>query len=90
MFSHLIVIYLCTIFHFSSPSSLSRDTFTEELLLKPLFSEQLYAHFQFSTVWNIDPSNEQCKYLKIVVIFEFHSFLFFIWLGVSLPVFTTQ
>lgn len=59
MFSHLIVIYLCTIFHFSSPSSLSRDTFTEELLLKPLFSEQLYAHFQFSTVWNIDPSNEQ-------------------------------
>lgn len=73
MFNRLFVIYMCTIFHFSSASSLSTDTFTEELLLKPLFSEQLYAHFQFSTVWNIDPSNEQCKYPKIDVTFQSYS-----------------
>lgn len=37
------------------------DYFTEELLLKPLYSEHIYAHFHFATVWDIDPESETCK-----------------------------
>lgn len=39
----------------------NRDTFTEELFIKPLYSEQLYAHFQFTTKWDTDPETETCK-----------------------------
>lgn len=45
------------------------DTFTEELLIKPFYSEQLYAHFQFTTKWHTDPSTETCKFLSRCVIY---------------------
>lgn len=32
------------------------DKFHEELLLKPLQGEQLYAYFQFTTVWDTEPT----------------------------------
>ena len=31
-----------------------KDVFHEELLLKPLPTGHVYAHFQFTTVWNVD------------------------------------
>ncbi|KAF7283349.1 hypothetical protein GWI33_000860 [Rhynchophorus ferrugineus] len=37
--------------------SLKNDAFTEELLIKPLFSEQLYVHFQFATTWDVGAEN---------------------------------
>lgn len=39
------------------------DSFTEELLLKPLYNEQVYAHFHFSTKWDTNVDTEKCKYL---------------------------
>lgn len=39
----------------------SLDHFTEELLIKPLYTEQLYAYFHFSTIWNTDYEQETCK-----------------------------
>ncbi|KAF5298449.1 hypothetical protein FQR65_LT01228 [Abscondita terminalis] len=35
------------------------DSFTEELIIRPLYTEQVYAHFHFSTVWDTDLFNEQ-------------------------------
>ncbi|CAG9827835.1 unnamed protein product [Diabrotica balteata] len=38
---------------------------TEELLIKPLHSEQVYTHFQFSTIWDIDPDQENFRHSPI-------------------------
>lgn len=46
------------------------DSFTEELLLKPLYSNQLYAHFQFVTKWDSELASEQCKF------WDFHQYIF--------------
>lgn len=51
---------LLAIAHLQIVTSTS-DYFTEELLLKPLYSEQLYAHFHFVTIWDTDPETESCK-----------------------------
>lgn len=56
----LCVLILCMFSVFIS-SIASSDFFTEELLLKPLYTEQLYAHFHFSTIWNTDSEKESCK-----------------------------
>ena len=40
-----------------------RDAFHEELLLKPLHTGHVYAHFQFTTVWDVDIRDpEHCEY----------------------------
>lgn len=44
------------------------DYFTEELLLKPLYSGQIYTHFHFTTIWDIDPDSETCKFNFCVVL----------------------
>ncbi|XP_063903359.1 GPI transamidase component PIG-T [Zophobas morio] len=38
------------------------DTFSEELLLKPLGNDHLYAHFQFATKWDTDPEQESFRH----------------------------
>lgn len=38
------------------------DEFVEELYIKPLYSEQVLAHFQFSTKWDTDVTSNSCKY----------------------------
>lgn len=39
------------------------DEYHEELVLKPLATGHLYAHFQFTTNWNVDISDKDaCKY----------------------------
>ncbi|CAG9853916.1 unnamed protein product [Phyllotreta striolata] len=37
----------------------------EELLIKPLQSNQVYAHFQFSTKWDIDPEKETFRHSSL-------------------------
>lgn len=37
------------------------DKFTEELFIKPLYSDHLYVHFQFATKWDTNPEQETCK-----------------------------
>lgn len=56
----VFVLCVSTVFWLATAIS---DHFTEELLLKPLYTEQLYAHFHFSTIWNTDYENESCKLL---------------------------
>ncbi|CAH1369037.1 hypothetical protein MTP99_010524 [Tenebrio molitor] len=41
------------------------DTFTEELLIKPLYSDQLYVHFQFVTKWDTRPDQETFRHTHI-------------------------
>lgn len=50
------ILFICHLVHSYE------GTITEELLIKPLYSEQVYTHFQFSTKWDIDPDKETCKY----------------------------
>lgn len=38
-----------------------QDSFTEELILKPLYSNQLYAHFHFKTKWDVDTRSDSGK-----------------------------
>ncbi|KAG5896881.1 hypothetical protein JTB14_033521 [Gonioctena quinquepunctata] len=42
-----------------------KDTFTEELLLKPLYSEQIYGHFQFSIKWDTNLENETFNHSRL-------------------------
>lgn len=53
------LLLFCVFSFLKLVSPLEKDYFTEELLIKPLFSEQLYAHFHFSTSWDIDPNTEK-------------------------------
>lgn len=40
----------------------AKDVFHEELLLRPLRTGQVYAHFQFTTVWDVDiRDTKACK-----------------------------
>ncbi|XP_056638112.1 GPI transamidase component PIG-T [Diorhabda sublineata] len=51
------------IFIFNFNLVLSYDgTVTEELLIKPLPSQQVYNYFQFSTKWDIDPDTETFRH----------------------------
>ena len=45
-------------------SSSSSDEFHEELLLRPLPSGHLHAHFQFVTTWHVPVHND-----KVVIVF---------------------
>lgn len=39
-----------------------KDVFHEELLLRPLKTGHVYAHFQFTTVWDVDiRDTKSCK-----------------------------
>ncbi|KAH1013914.1 hypothetical protein HUJ04_002835 [Dendroctonus ponderosae] len=58
-------IVLCIINQLQCTLSLAHDTFTEELLIKPLFGNQVYAHFNFATVWNVEPENENYRHTNL-------------------------
>lgn len=55
-------LFLLTIFSVSYCIGYE-DEFHEELLLKPLYTDKLYAFFQFSTIWNAEPTKETCKFI---------------------------
>lgn len=46
-----------------------KDSFTEELLIKPLYSDQLYSHFQFTTRWDTELYSETCKFENVPINF---------------------
>lgn len=56
-------IHIVLLFFVKAVLTYKSDLFTEELLVKPLYSGQLYAHFQFTTKWNSDFSSEDCMYI---------------------------
>ncbi|XP_049854361.1 GPI transamidase component PIG-T [Schistocerca gregaria] len=43
-------------------ASSKNDVFNEELLLKPLPDDHVYAYFQFTTVWDVEPDAESFKH----------------------------
>ncbi|CAH1183567.1 unnamed protein product [Phaedon cochleariae] len=43
----------------------SQDTFSEELLIKPLYSDQVYTHFHFSTKWDVDMDTETFNHSRL-------------------------
>ncbi|XP_057670874.1 GPI transamidase component PIG-T [Diorhabda carinulata] len=56
-------LFIKIIFIFNFNLVLSYDgTVTEELLIKPLPSQQIYNYFQFSTKWDIDPDTETFRH----------------------------
>ena len=47
---------------FLSVSLATEDAFHEELIMRPLSTGHVYAHFQFSTVWHVDVEDPKaCK-----------------------------
>ncbi len=38
--------------------AIGEDSFQEELFIKPLSSGHVYAHFQFTTTWNVSLKDE--------------------------------
>lgn len=47
---------------FLSVSLATEDTFHEELIIRPLPTGHVYAHFQFTTVWRVDVEDPKaCK-----------------------------
>lgn len=59
-----LIVHTVLFLLFKNVLTYNADSFTEELLLKPLYSDQLYAHFQFSTKWDTELSSEECKFEK--------------------------
>lgn len=60
--SHILVtLSLIGIVKIARCSSDTNDIFDEELMLKVLPSGHVYAHFQFTTLWQTDIEQQTCK-----------------------------
>ena len=54
---------------FISISLAAKDVFHEELLLRPLKTGHVYAHFQFTTIWDVDiRDSKACKYADAALV----------------------
>lgn len=56
MWRLLVSIVILTVLKTATSNS---DSFSEELLLRPLYTDKVYSHFQFTTKWNTDSTD--CK-----------------------------
>ena len=54
------IYYLLVLFGLFSWSLAQTDTFDEELMLKPLPNGYVYAHFQFTTLWEVKNNINTC------------------------------
>nr|XP_022907425.1 GPI transamidase component PIG-T [Onthophagus taurus]XP_022907426.1 GPI transamidase component PIG-T [Onthophagus taurus] len=52
------IIAILTLLFSSTSSKIHNDIFTEDLFIKPLNNEQLYAHFRFTTKWDVDSTKD--------------------------------
>lgn len=54
---------------FISISLAAKDVFHEELLLRPLKTGHVYAHFQFTTIWDVDMRDSKaCEYADAALV----------------------
>ena len=54
---------------FISISLAAKDVFHEELLLRPLKTGHVYAHFQFTTIWDVDiRDSKACEYADAALV----------------------
>ena len=61
--SSFVVCLLCLSLSFAA-----KDVFHEQLFLRPLKTGHVYAHFQFTTVWDVDiRDSKACKLQKVPV-----------------------
>jgi len=56
-----IVLVICTITCRGAEYDY-KDSFSEELFIKPLPTGHLYSYFQFTTKWDVNPEETKCKY----------------------------
>lgn len=54
MWRLLVSIVILTVLKTATSNS---DSFSEELLLRPLYTDKVYSHFQFTTKWNTDSTD---------------------------------
>lgn len=57
-----IVLFISTIISCRGVEYDYKDSFSEELFIKPLATGHLYSYFQFTTKWDINPEENKCKY----------------------------
>ena len=57
-----IVFFICTVICCHGSVNDSKDSFTEELFIKPLPTGHLYSYFQFTTKWDVNPEETKCKH----------------------------
>lgn len=61
-FSVMIFWILCIFTAIEVQSFSLDDKFEEELFIKPLNNDFVYAYFQFTTTWNVPFEAESCMY----------------------------
>jgi len=62
-FCVMIFVILCILTAREVQSFSLDDKFEEELFIKPLNNDFVYAYFQFTTTWNVPFEAESCMYL---------------------------
>ena len=59
-----VVASLIGCFLFFSISLAAKDAFHEEMFIRPLKTGHVYAHFQFTTIWDVDIRDSKACKLK--------------------------
>ena len=63
--SHKLVLFIGLI-DIATCSNAYNDFFDEELMLKPLSSDHVYAYFQFTIIWETENRVETREYTRII------------------------
>lgn len=58
---NLLTLIVLNLFQIGYVLTTYTDSFNEELMLKPLYGNQIYAHFHFKTTWDIDSKKDSGK-----------------------------
>lgn len=66
LYTPLLFFVLLNIIKIVSPHN---DFFEEELMLKPLSSNHVYAYFQFTTVWEAPKESKICEFEDLIKYF---------------------
>lgn len=60
-----LIVGILTVINFDwtlVSSTNDNDFYNEELLIKPLANDHVYAYFQFTTIWNVELEQNSCKF----------------------------
>jgi len=60
-----IVFFICTVICCHGSVNDSKDSFTEELFIKPLPTGHLYSYFQFTTKWDVNPEETKLRHFNL-------------------------
>jgi len=71
-----VILSLTVLKTWANQSNIAKDSFHEELMIKPLPSGHVYAYFQFTTLWDYE-GDTQCEYSNLFVPYLFQIFTYY-------------